>query len=186
MITILHGSFSHRKQIDVPSGRIDLRPPKIIVGVSLAPLSDGKSFPQGVITLPAILDTGFNRTLEIDEWHLVRWAGLHKEHLNPAVKNKSDDGRKYDLCEANIWLHRTPYEGPRTPRARPPLLLANSRQVRVMAPIGKPNPRLPLLGLTALIENRLQVAIDGERSRFRVYRPLGLSLSEWYRKYFLT
>ena len=41
-----------------------------------------------------------------------------------------------------------------------------------MASIGKPNPRLPLLGLTALIENHLQVAIDGENSRFRVYRSL--------------
>src|SRR5438874_498633 len=59
----------------------------------------------------------------------------------------------YDLCEANIWLHRTPYAGPRTPPARSPLLLKDSRQVRVMAPMGKPNPRLPLLGLMALVKN---------------------------------
>ena len=38
--------------------------------------------------------------------------------------------------------------------------------MRVMASIGKPDPRLPLLGLTALIQNHLQVAIDGENSRF--------------------
>ena len=81
VITILRGRFSHRSEIDVPLGRIDLRPPKIIVGVSLTLVGEGKSFPQRVITLPAILDTGFNRTLEIDEWHLVRWAGLRKEHL---------------------------------------------------------------------------------------------------------
>ena len=166
----------------MPSGRIDLRPPKIIVGVSLTLVGEGKTFNQRAITLPAILDTGFNRTLEIDESHLVRWAGLRKEHLNPAAKSKSDDGRKYDLCEARIWLHRTPYEGPKAPRVQPPLLLEGSRQVRVMAAIGKPNPRLPLLGLTAFIENHLQVAIDGERSRFRVYRSLGLSLSKWYRE----
>jgi hypothetical protein len=35
VITIVRGSFSNRKEIDVPSGRIDLRPPKILVGVSL-------------------------------------------------------------------------------------------------------------------------------------------------------
>jgi hypothetical protein len=183
VITIVHGSLSPRKVIDVPSNRIDLRPPKILVGVSLTLVGEGKSSNQRVITMPAILDTGFNRTFEIDEWHLIRWAGLRKDHLNPAAKNKSDDGRKYDLCEARIWLHRTPYEGPEAPRAQPPLLLANSRQVRVMAPIGKPNPRLHLLGLTALIENRLQVAIDGENSRFRVYKSLGVSLSEWYRSF---
>jgi hypothetical protein len=156
--------------------------PRLGQSLSLTLIGEGKSFNQRVITLPAILDTGFNRTLEIDEWHLVRWAGLRKEHLNPAAKNKSEDGRKYDLCEARIWLHRTPYEGPEAPRAQPPLLLANSRQVRVMAPIGKPHPRLPLLGPTALIENDLRVAINGERSRYRVYRSLGVSLSEWYRK----
>jgi hypothetical protein len=183
MITILRGLFSHRKEIGVPAGRIDLRPPKILVGVSLTPVGEGKSLPQGVFTLPAILDTGFNRTLEIDEGHLVRWAGLHKEHLATTEGEKFQDGRRYNLCEANIWLHRTPYEGPEAPRAQPPLLLANSRQVRVMAPIDKPNPRLPLLGLTALIENRLQVAIDGENSRFRVYQSLGVSLSEWYRRF---
>jgi hypothetical protein len=183
VITILHGRFSLRKEIDVPYGRIDLRPPKIIVGVSLTPISEGKSFPQDAITLPVILDTGFNRTLEIDESHLIKWAGLRKEHLVPAADNKSQDGRKYDLCEANIWLHRTPYEGQQTPRARSPLLLERSSQVRVMAPIGKPNPRLPLLGLTALIRNQLQVAIDAENSRFRVYRSLGVSLSEWYREF---
>jgi hypothetical protein len=183
VITIVSGSFCHRKEIEVPSGRIDLRPPKIIVGVSLTLVGEGTSLNQRAIALPAILDTGFNRTFEIDEWHLARWAGLRKEYLNPAAKNNSDDGRKYDLCEARIWLHRTPYEGPQAPRARPPLLLKESRQVRVMASIGKPNPRLPLLGLTALIENQLQVAIDAENSRFRVYRSLGVSLSEWYREF---
>ncbi len=71
--------------------------------------------------------------------------------------------------------------GPRTPQAPPPLLLKNSHQVRVMAPIGKANPRLPLLGLTALIQSQLQVVSDGENARFRVYRSLRAFLSEWYR-----
>ena len=136
-------------------GRVDLRPPKIIVGISLTLVGERSAFPQGVMTLPAILDTGFNRTLEIDEWHLVHWAGLRKEHLKSIANDRFHEGRKYDLYEANIWLHRTPYAGPRTPPARSPLLLEDSRQVRVMAPMGKPNPRLPLLGLTALIANNL-------------------------------
>ena len=106
MITILRGRFSQRSEIDVPLGRIDLRPPKIIVGVSLTLLGEGKSLPQDVITLPAILDTGFNRTLEIDEWHLVRWAGLRKEHLaSTPPKDMSQEGRKYNLCQGRIWLH---------------------------------------------------------------------------------
>jgi hypothetical protein len=180
--TILRGPFFGKTTIEVPSGRIDLRAPKIIVGISLTPVGEADALPQGVITLPAILDTGFNRTLEIDERHLVHWAGLRKEHLKPAAKNRFHEGRKYDLYEASIWLHRTLYAGPRTPPARPPLLLEESRQVRIMAPVGKPNPRLPLLGLMALIENNLKASIDGENSHFRIYKSLRLSLSDFYRR----
>src|SRR5262249_22526555 len=157
---------------------------KIIVGISLTLVDEKSALPQGVVTLPAILDTGFNRTLEIDESHPVRWAGLRKEHLELAAKDRFHEGRKYDLCEANIWLHRTPYAGPRTPPAGSPLLLENSRQVRIMAPTGRPNPRLPLLGLMALVKNYLQVLIDGEHSRFRIKRSLRSSVSELYRRFF--
>jgi hypothetical protein len=184
VITILRGSFFRSPEIDVPFGRVDLRPPKIIVGISLTLLDERSALPQGVMTLPAILDTGFNRILEIDEGHLVRWAGLRKEHLDPIEKDKVHEGRKYDLCRANIWLHRTPYEGPRRPPAGSPILLRRSRQVRVMALMGKPNPRLPLLGLMALVENHLQVFIDGEITRFRIGKSLRSSLSEFYQEFF--
>jgi hypothetical protein len=80
VITILKGPFIGNSDIEVPMGRVDLRPPKIIVGISLT-LTAEDVFPQGANTLPAILDTGFNRTFEIDEWHLAHWAGLRKEHL---------------------------------------------------------------------------------------------------------
>jgi hypothetical protein len=53
-----------------------------------------------------------------------------------------------------------------------------------MAPVGKPNPRLPLLGLMALVENHLQVFINGENSRFRIAKSLRSSLSELYRELF--
>jgi hypothetical protein len=180
VITILRGSFLRDQEIEVLSSRVDLRPPKIIVGISLTLVGEGNRLPAGVITLPAILDTGFNRILEIDEWHLVRWAGIHKQHLDPIETDKVHEGRKYDLCRANLWLHGTPYKGPKTPRARLPLLLRKSTEVRVMSPIGKPNPRLPLLGLRALIANRLQVWIDGEHTRFRIYKSLRATLSDWY------
>jgi hypothetical protein len=180
VITILRGSFCHNPVIEIPWGRVDLRPPKLIVGISLTLVGERHYLPQGAITLPAILDTGFNRTLEIDEWHLIRWAGLRKEHLAPVPKEMSHEGRKYDLCKANLWLHRTPYAGPRAPGARSPILLRKSPQVRVMAPIGQPNPRLPLLGLTAVIANKLQVQINGERTRFRIYKSLRSTLSDLY------
>ncbi len=176
-MTIIRGSIFGDSGLSVPSGRLDLRPPKILVGLSLSLLSERDALPAGAVILPAILDTGFNRTFEIDEWHLVHWAGLRTEHLSPVAKDKIHDGRKYELCRATLWLHRTPYEGPRTRRTSPPVLLARSLQVRVMATVGKPNPRLPLLGLNALIENKLQLQLDGSNSRFRIYRSIGTIVS---------
>jgi hypothetical protein len=70
VITILRSSLFRNQEIEVPKGRLDLRPPKIIVGISLSIPGEEDSLPKGVITLPAILDTGFNRILEIDEGHL--------------------------------------------------------------------------------------------------------------------
>jgi len=127
LITILRNSLFRNQEIEVPRGRLDLRPPKIIVGISLTIPGEEDSLPQGVITLPAILDTGFNRILEIDEGHLFRWAGLRKEHLEMSPKERFQEGRKYALCTANIWLHRTPNAGPQMPLARSPLLLKGSR-----------------------------------------------------------
>jgi hypothetical protein len=177
---IIRGPLYRGRFLAVPSGQIDLRPPKIIVGVSLTLLGERGSLPPGVVTLPAILDTGFNRTFEIDEGHLVRWAGIHKEHLETIARDKVHDDRKYDLCKATLWLHRVPFEGPLAPRAIPPMLLARSTQIRVMATTGKPNPRLPLLGLNALIENKLQARIDGENTWFRIDRSIKSILSSFF------
>jgi hypothetical protein len=171
-MTILRGPILQGRYLAVPSGQVDLRPPKIIIGLSLTLPSERYSLPSEAVTLPTLLDTGFNRILEIDEWHLVHWAGLRKESLATIAKDRISDGRKYDLCEATLWLHRTPYEGPRMPRGRAPLMLDSATQVRVMATTGKPNPRLPLLGLDTLIQNDLQLRIDGAASRFRIYRSL--------------
>jgi hypothetical protein len=179
-MTIIRSALFRGRYLAVPRGQMDLRPPKIIVGLSVALPSEHEALPQTAITLPTILDTGFNRTLEIDEWHLVHWAGIHKEHLGTVAKDKVRDGRKYDLCEAKIWLHRTPYEGPTAPRAESPILLEASTQIRVMATIGKPNPRLPLLGLNALIENQLQLRLNGANSRFRIYRSIRTILSSLF------
>lgn len=164
MMTILRGRLSRSNYLEVPPGLLDLRPPKIVVGLSLTLVREDEALPKAAVVFPVILDTGFNRTFEIDEWHLIHWAGLQKDDLETIAKEKVREGRKYDLCEANLWIHRMPYEGPRTQRAGSPLLLEARAQIRVIATIGKPNPRIPLLGLNALVMNKLQLQVDGENT----------------------
>ncbi len=187
MPKILQGSFFRdnrgSKWVEVISlyedvfERFDVRPPKIIVGLSVTVQSERK-FPESVWTFPAALDTGFNRVLEIDERHLERWTGVRKAYLNILTRNQESDSGTFDECGANIWLHRSPYKNPRGERDQVPrpLHLEQSSVVRVMHPQGQKHvPRIPLLGLQALIDNNLQLKLDPRRGTFVLSRTDGLS-----------
>jgi len=150
--------------------KFDIRPPKIIVGLSVT-LPAERKFPPGVWTFPAALDTGLNRTLEIDERHLEKWAGTRKSYLRIIKANQQSDNGPYDECAVNIWLHRSPYTNPKSDRYDKPLHLENSGSIRVMHPIAdKLKPRLPILGLQALIDNDLDLKIETRRGVFVIRR----------------
>lgn len=62
--------------------RIEAKPPKIFVGISLTPPSV-KVFPTTSWIFPAILDTGCNKAFDIDENHLLAWTNItNKEDFN--------------------------------------------------------------------------------------------------------
>jgi hypothetical protein len=145
---------------------IDIRPPKIIVGISIT-VAGERAFPSGAWTVPAVLDTGLNRALEIDERHLERWAGIKKSYLRVITPKKKLDDRSYETCLANIWLHRSTYTTPKSEDYKDPLLLQKSDTIRVIVPsTPTPWPRLPLVGLQALLDNNLHLKIDSRAGTF--------------------
>lgn len=178
MFTILRSPFPRaaggRISLGVPASTVDLRPPQLVVGISLT-LPEEEDFPEGVNIFPALIDTAYNRTLEIDEQHLVQWAGFHKDWLISLEKNRHLRGRAYGIFDANIWLHRLPYLKLRRPLARSPRLL-ECHQIRVMEPIGDPSPRLPIVGLDALVTDGLRLSVDGYTGNFRISQ----SLRSWW------
>ncbi len=150
--------------------KFDIRPPKIIVGLSVT-LPAERKFLQGVWTFPAALDTGLNRTLEIDERHLEKWAGTRKSYLRIIKTNQQSDNGRYDECAVNIWLHRSPYTNPKSDRYDKPLHLENSGSIRVMHPLAdRLKPRLPILGLQALIDTDLDLKVETRRGVFVIWR----------------
>ena len=177
MITILRSPFCRTRgpqSLETSSGWIaDIHPPKLIVGLSLT-LDTELSFPRGVRAFPAILDTGLNRTLEIDERHLTEWSDYDESWLvaiegGQTLKDKESSVSDYYVSNAHIWLHRTPYENPSKLATKSPVLLKRSLQVRVMAPkTAHPWPPLPLLGLEALTANDLQLCINSKRCEFTI------------------
>jgi hypothetical protein len=160
--------------------RFDVRPPKIIVGLSITHRTERK-FPAGTWAFPAVLDTGFNRVLEMDVRHFNRWTGYREEYLDILRRNQTSDDGNFDLCGANIWLHRSPYNNPRDHRQKQPLHLQNSSILRVMHESGpKHKPRMPLLGLQALIQNNLNLRIDARRGEFVITTSNGIRLPNFF------
>jgi hypothetical protein len=172
---LLDGSFFADDLINVIPERglglesVEVRRPKIIVGISLTP-DLITTFSDTSLVFPAILDTGCNTGFEIDEQHLELWTGTSKKLFNYIIRHDRPGGRSYVTRSANIWLHLEPYAGPRFVGPRMPFLLMRTDEITVMDRSGgEPYPRFPLLGLQALIDNHLQVMVDGFASRFDIY-----------------
>ena len=161
---------------NVSGGReIDRRSPKVIVGVSLT-LPSEPTLPAHVLTFPAVMDTGYNRVLEIDEWHLFHWAGYHRGLFPGFQLNvpRFRDGRRHEKRYAGLWLHQTHYTGRWAHAGLSPLKLAKDTFIRVMlndpfdAKPAPPSPRFPLLGVEALVANGLKLTIDGGAETFEI------------------
>jgi hypothetical protein len=172
---LLGGPFFPDGWIDVipQQGRglvkIEVKRPKIIVGVSITPASV-YAFPPSSLVFPAILDLGCNQGLEIDERHLFSWNGTRKDRFDLVKRRKRVGQRGYEYRTANIWLHLEPYTGPRFKGPKMPYLLTASDEIVVMDPsTADPDPRFPLLGLKAIQDNKLIVRVEGDTSRFDIY-----------------
>jgi hypothetical protein len=116
---------------------------------------------------PAILDTGHTHNLAIQHQHLIRWAGLLPETLR-LLGHIRHSGQSVPLHAAKLWLH---YNEPRKMTASPNHLLLDLPRGIAVFPDRENYPRLPLLGLRAILSNKLHLAIDGERNMVNLRTP---------------
>jgi hypothetical protein len=77
-------------------------------------------------------------------------------------------GQRIPLCSARVWLHHNE-PGERTvASSQYPLILPRGIAIY---PDGENYPRLPLLGLRAILSNNLHLAIDGENNSVNLRTP---------------
>lgn len=124
----------------------------------------------GMPRFPAVLDTGFNHNIAIREQQLRSWA-----HITPTESRHyiTVQGRRIPLISASLWIF---------PNKAGELALSNRLPIRLSVPEGvavhpedNPNPaRLPILGLRALVNNQLKLAIDCRR------RTVTLRTAGWF------
>jgi hypothetical protein len=131
-----------------------------IVWVSLT-LKKSLTWDPATPCFPAILDIGHTHNFSIQDQHLIRWAGVRPDSLR-ILGQVRQAGKRLPRCAAHIWLHHN--VGGTRDRLEdvPPHRLELPRGIAVY-PSGEDDfPRLPLLGMRALLANKLHLIIDGK------------------------
>jgi hypothetical protein len=143
------------------------------VSINLAGIPD---FQPQIPKIPAILDTGNNFDFSIQPRHLREWAGIDPILL-PLLGDIEIDGQRAQRHEAALWLHPN-IRGLRDAASdRPPHLLEMQKGIAVYPRDAvPPGPRLPLLGLPALLNNGLDLWLDPE------WRSISVQTRTWRRR----
>lgn len=136
---------------------------QLVVWLAIRP--KGVALPPPVTdAFPAILDLGFNHNFFLRDDHFYEWAGYRQEDTGVLGK-RIFFGKALPLRPFNIWIFRNKPRWRDELRNDVPFLLELADGLAVNVP-GHNLPRMPLLGLNALLTNRLRLAVDGEKRRF--------------------
>jgi hypothetical protein len=146
---------------------LKLRPYQIVIQVSISPFREWDSRTP---IIPALIDTGLNHHFSIQGHHLSRWAGIHPESLS-SLGEMREGGRTAGLRRAYVWIHRN-RRGHRDLRDAEPFSLSLREGIAIYPADGSNYPRMPLLGLRAILKNKLKLTIDGRREHASLRSPL--------------
>jgi hypothetical protein len=135
------------------------------VSIHLAKILDPeKSIPK----FPALLDTGNNFAFSLQDRQLREWAGIDPRLL-VVLGDVEINGRVVSRHEASVWLYPNIPGRHEAASDRLPLRLKMAKGIAIYPPdVVPPAPRLPLLGLPALLDNDLDWWLDPERRSITV------------------
>jgi hypothetical protein len=161
--------FDRPSYVNVGGANVRVKADQIIVWLSLS-LDDMLMPDPQAPRFPAILDTGNTHRFSATETQIRRWAGIDPRRLD-RVGTARQAGRFFPLHSAQVWLYKN-RPGERDAWIESPPWPLEMRKGIVIYPDSAPlAPRLPLLGLRALRENRLHLRIDGENGVVSLRSP---------------
>jgi hypothetical protein len=141
--------------VSTPDGEEEVKSYQIVLQISIAARTV-LELPEDAPRIPAILDTGNNHNYAIRKEHVEQWTSLS----TPQKGWIEVGGFLVPLRAANIWIHPN-QAGSTDPNGQTPFLLTIKEGIALYPP-NVPNPaRLPILGLRAIIQDRLNLTIDG-------------------------
>jgi hypothetical protein len=148
--------------------QIRVRADQIIVWVSLTVRNVLIGNPD-MRRFPALLDTGMNHYFALQERHLEEWAGLRASDL-VTVGSVRDRGQDLSLYAVSLFLFPIIAHNTDVDAGQVPIRMALPRGIAVYPTAGA-FPRLPLLGLKAILHNRLRLIVSGDRRRVTLRTP---------------
>jgi hypothetical protein len=157
-------SFEEATEANTTTGPVLVRAYQMVLWVSLSV--------RGVLSrsFPAILDTGHNHNFSIREEHLDYWAGLNPRGIR-TVGHVRMNKQMVELKDAAIAIYLN-MPGKRDELlAEEPYLPTLTEGVAIHRSSDPYAPRLPLLGLRALVRNKLRLTIDGGRREASLVYP---------------
>lgn len=150
----------HPTEVTVRGERVRARSDQIVLWVSLTNIQVTTLSPSAT-PFPVVLDTGHTHSFSIQARHLVNWAGLQPDSLQ--VKGAvRDRGQRLNLHAAKVWVHPTERGSWERLANAPAYPLTATRGIAVYPP-GSDFPRLPILGLRAITDNKLVLVVDGRK-----------------------
>jgi hypothetical protein len=138
--------------VDSSCGPLEIRPFQIVVWVRIG-TSELFSRP-----FPTVLDTGMNHNLSIREAMLEPLTGIRPDQFEDGGHTKVLN-EEIPLKFADVYLEPN-IRGERVLSGKPSYRLNTPRGI--MLPRGR-TPRIPLLGIRALVASGLRLVIDGRR-----------------------
>jgi hypothetical protein len=140
-----------------------VRPYQIVLWVSVVS-HRFQELPPNAVRLPAILDTGLSHNFSIQSSQLQSWSRIPSDSLR-VLRRARINRVDVPLYGADLWIHpNRPGERDRFTDARP-FRLTLAQGIAVYPADTPGEPRLPLLGLRALVKNNLHLTIDGKNRR---------------------
>lgn len=155
--------FEKETHVTVPHGTIVVRPYQMVLWVCLRVREiDSRPF-------PAVFDTGHSHNFSLRTEHLEEWAGVKTadvQRIGAAMVNE----RPVALVRATLLLHRNVRCSRDELRGEPwPLEITEGVALHER---GDPfAPRLPVLGLRAIVKAGLRTVTDGAKCQLSVGKP---------------
>jgi hypothetical protein len=147
-------------EVAIRGERVRIRADQILIWITLSARSSDAPNPL-TIPFPAIVDTGHTHSFSIQERQLTDWAGLRPENLRVSGTAR-DRGLRLLLRKATIWAYPVEPRSCNRLADRLPHQLSAPHGIAIYPSPGH-FPRLPILGLRSIADNKLTLVVDGQR-----------------------